>query len=95
MNEFSKKLMLLGLGLASFTEEKSKQIFNELLDRGEKYSDSDSKIADLIKNADNSVQEFEKKVEELTKDIVSKLNLATKDDLDALRKEIEILKNRG
>lgn len=95
MNEFAKKLMLLGLGLASFTEEKSKQIFNELLERGEKYNDSDSKIADLIKAADKSAQEFEKKIEELIKDIVSRLNLATKDDLDVLRKEIETLKNRG
>ncbi|MCA1928006.1 MAG: hypothetical protein LDL13_06165 [Calditerrivibrio sp.] len=95
MNEFSKKLMLLGLGLASFTEEKSKQIFSELIERGEKYSDSESKIADFIKSADRSTQEFEKKLEELLKDIISRLNLATKDDIDELRKDIEVLKNRG
>lgn len=95
MNDFAKKLVLLGMGLASFTEEKSKQIINELLERGEKYNETDSKLAEFLKAADKSTQDFENKIENILKDLISKLNLATKDDVEALKKEVEELKNRG
>jgi polyhydroxyalkanoate synthesis regulator phasin len=95
MNETSKKLFLLGLGLASYTEEKAKEFLNELLIRGEKYNESDSKLAEFLKSADKSAQEFEQKIEELISEIVKKLNLATKQDIEELKKEIEALKNRG
>jgi polyhydroxyalkanoate synthesis regulator phasin len=95
MNDFAKKLVLLGMGLASFTEEKSKQIISELLERGEKYNESDSKLAEFLKAADKSTQDFENKIENVLKDLISKLNLATKDDIEALKKEVEELKSRG
>ncbi|MEF3254849.1 MAG: phasin family protein, partial [Deferribacterales bacterium] len=79
---------------ASYTEEKAKQFFTELVERGEKYNESDSKIAEILKSADKSAKEFEQKFEELIKDMIGKLNLATKDDIEALKKEIEELKNR-
>jgi len=85
----------LGLGLASFTEEKAKQIVNELLERGEKYNESDSKLAEFLKAADKSTQDFENKIENVLKDLIGKLNLATKDDIEALKKEVEELKSRG
>ncbi|MGB9731242.1 MULTISPECIES: phasin family protein [Calditerrivibrio] len=95
MNEISRKLFLLGLGLASYTEEKAKDFLNELLTRGEKYNESDSKIAEFLKSADRSAQEFEKKIEEMISEIVKKLNLATKQDIEELKKDIEALKSRG
>jgi len=56
------------MGLASFTEEKAKQIVNELLERGEKYNESDSKLAEFLKAADKSTQDFENKIENVLKE---------------------------
>jgi len=49
-------------------------------------------LQNFSKQTDKSTQDFENKIENVLRNLISKLNLATKDDIEALKKEVEELK---
>lgn len=88
-----KKSMLTGIGLALKTRDEvedfakdwtEKQRLNE--EEGRKFMD------DLLKRYDTSVEKLEDKIRDMVGDALKKANIATREELDSLKKEVDRLR---
>jgi polyhydroxyalkanoate synthesis regulator phasin len=86
-----KKLLLAGIGSVALTYEKAEDIINELVKKGE--------IA--VKDGKELSEELKRKIQNKSedagghlKDVLSGMNLATKEDIEELKKRIEELEKR-
>ncbi len=93
MDDYMKKMILLGYGIAALTREKAEQLAEELVKKGE-ISEEDSKafVKDVLKRSETQRNELEKKIEEEVNKAAGRLNLATKDDIARLEKKIDAMK---
>jgi polyhydroxyalkanoate synthesis regulator phasin len=95
MFETMNKLMLAGLGALSMTRERAEKIFDEYVQRGQaERGNRGGFVKDLMDNAEKARQELEKLVHDQVKAAISKLDLATKEDVQRLEKKIEKLAKR-
>ena len=78
MFETLDKIMLAGLGALSMTRERAEKIFDDYVNRGKEKTRS----------------ELEKIVSEQVRTTVSKLSLATHEDLDRVEKKLDELLSR-
>ena len=87
-----KKVMLTGVGLAVMTKEKAEEIGRELIKKGD-ITEKEGKefVKDLLKKSEEAKNDFEKKVEENVKQVLAKLDIVTKKDIDELVKRITAL----
>ncbi len=84
-----KDAINLGLGALALTKEKAEEIAKELVKKG-KLLESESKALaeELMKRGQEERVGLEDKLQKIVQDTVKKLNLATKEDIDILKKEI-------
>ena len=95
MNEYAKKIGLLGLGLAILTKEKAEEFAEELVKTGELNEEESTKfLKDLLKKSEKERSELEKKIREEVKAASSRMNLATKDDISKLEKRLKALEKK-
>jgi polyhydroxyalkanoate synthesis regulator phasin len=94
MLEMLKKTMLTGIGMALKTRDEVEELAKDWVNK-QRMSEEDGRrfMDDLLKKYDSSVDKMEDKIEEIVKKVLQKVNLATRDDLEELRKEIEQLKS--
>ncbi|MDY6820279.1 MAG: hypothetical protein SVN78_01480 [Deferribacterota bacterium] len=107
MNNIARNFILLGLGIASMTEEKAKDFYNKLIEYGKKYEESEeSTFSGFLKSYDKASDKFEELSDELASSIAKKLKVVTRDDflileektnklqeeVNSLKKEIDDLK---
>lgn len=92
MDEYTRKLALLGIGIAALTREKAEEIVSELVETGDLSEDDGKKmVKDLMSSSSKHKSALEKKIEDEVKKAAEKLNLASKDDIKRLEKKIAAL----
>lgn len=90
-----KEIVDLGMGILTLTQEKAEKIVGELVKKG-KIREKESKvlIRALVKKGKIQSEHLKAEVSKITKGVVSGLNLATREDVKRLEKEIVKLKKR-
>lgn len=84
-----KDAINLGLGALALTKEKAQEIAKELVKKGKLLeSESQALAEELMKRGQQERVGLEDKLQKIVQDTVKKLNLATKEDIDILKKEI-------
>lgn len=93
MLDLLKKGYLMGLGAVTLTREKAEQIVDDLIKKGEVARENRPQfIQDLMKKAEEHEKELTAKIEKEVNKAISRLNIATKEDIERLEKKIEQLK---
>ena len=93
MLELIKKTAIAGLGAAVLTQEKIESVIGELVKKGEMKEDVGQKLVrELIEKGEDSKKEAELLLETTFQMIWSKMNVATRTDLDHLQQQIDQLK---
>ncbi|MFZ5766366.1 MAG: phasin family protein [Thermodesulfobacteriota bacterium] len=89
MIELIKKAFYTGLGAAELTREKIEELARELADKG-KLSESEVKkfVDEMLGKSQERKDQLKKQLERVTEDVLKKMNLASRDDLDALEKRL-------
>lgn len=91
-----KKTMMTGIGLALKTKDEVEDWARDLVTRGELSENEGEKFVDeLLKRYDEAREDLEGKIEKVTKDIMKKARVASMDELDSLKKEIEELRKEN
>ena len=89
MIESLRKLGLLGIGAISITEEKIKQVVNELVEKGEMNKEEGKTLVhELLTEKKKQVQDFEEKISRDVQNAVGKSKIALKDDVSRLEDKI-------
>lgn len=93
LEEFTKKLLLGGVGLASQTQEKAEQIVSELIKRGELEEDERAKfVKQLIGKVEKGSKDFKHMVEGFVQEVTSKDKQEHKSEQEIIaEKEREIM----
>ncbi len=93
MENIIEEMLLASLGALSITKEKAEKIVGEFVQRGEvAKKDKAGYINRLLERGKDARIEIEKIVEKNMTNVLNKLNIPTKSDIDALMKKIEGLK---
>jgi polyhydroxyalkanoate synthesis regulator phasin len=92
MVDLIKKAFYTGLGLAVLTKEKAEELVKDLAEQA-KLSEHEGKdlMDNLLKQSEQARHDFQSKVDEAVLAVVSRLNLASKDEVASLRAKIEEL----
>ena len=89
MIESLRKVGLLGIGVLSITEEKIKQVVNELVEKGEMNKEEGKTLVhELLTEKKKQMQDFEEKIAEDVQNAVGKSKIALKDDVSRLEDKI-------
>ena len=93
-NDFFKNVIYAGVGLASVTVEKIEETIKPLVEKGQ-ISDSEGKkiVEDFFKKTEEKTEQFETKLRDVVKDVVSKFDFLRTDDMESLRKRVTELEN--
>ena len=93
MIELVKKGIYTGIGLMSLTKDKVEEVAQEFVEKGKMSKQEGEKfVGDLLKRSEESKQDLKKQVEKSVNSLVGKMDLATKSDVAALRKELAKIK---
>jgi polyhydroxyalkanoate synthesis regulator phasin len=91
-----KKTMMTGIGLALKTKDEVEDWARDLVTRGEISENEGEKFVDeLLKRYDEAREDLEKRIEKVTKEIMKKARVASMDELESLKKEIEELRKEN
>ncbi|MDY7223240.1 phasin family protein, partial [Halalkalibacterium halodurans] len=94
MRETVRKGVALGFGLAAASKEQAEKIIDELVKKGE-LSQQESKdfLSELLRRGEESKKELDEKIQSKLKEMLSGLNVATKEEVQALEKRLAQLEN--
>jgi polyhydroxyalkanoate synthesis regulator phasin len=93
MIEILKKTYLAGLGLAAKTWEEVEALSKEMVKKAKMSEKEGSKfLNDMKRRYDDTQKKTGKYVEKVVKDMMKKMDVATADDIKALKNEIQKLK---
>lgn len=93
--ELGKKAIGVGLGLISITEKKARAIIDELIKKGEiKKEEAEEVINNLLKKTEKDRKTLEERLAKIIKNVVEKLPLATRKELDEVKKRLEELEKK-
>ncbi len=89
--EVIKKAMLVGLG----AQEKAKEFVEELVKAGElSKSEASTIVKEWTTKAEESTKEFDKRMKDTVSNILEKLNIPSRDDIERLEKKVQALNGR-
>jgi polyhydroxyalkanoate synthesis regulator phasin len=89
MIESLRKLGLLGIGAISITEDKVKQVVNELVEKGEMNAEEGKTLVhELLTEKKKQMQELDEKLMRDVQNAIGKSNIALKDDVSRLEDKI-------
>ncbi|MCF8042316.1 MAG: hypothetical protein K9K65_00345 [Desulfarculaceae bacterium] len=92
MLETMKNLMLAGLGAAVLTKEKAMHLMQQAVEKGELSAAEAEKMADeVVAESKRQAQAMGDKLTEAAREAAMNLNLASKEELDALSKRVAAL----
>ncbi|MDR3088603.1 MAG: phasin family protein [Desulfobulbaceae bacterium] len=93
MKEILKNIVCAGLGAAFLTKDKIEELKDELLEKGRMSQDEGRQfVDDLLNRSEKAKEQMNQWVEKKVAERVERLNLATKDEIAALRRSIEELR---
>jgi len=85
-----EKMMLAGLGAMSMTKERAERIFDDYVSRGQVEKDKKAGfVHEVMDAAERTRKDMEDIIARQVKETVSKLDLATKDDIKRLESKID------
>ncbi len=91
--EFMKKAMMIGVGLAMKTQAEIEELTKEFVDKTKMSEEEGRKFFDdMVKKYEDARKDMEKKIRDGIAEYMDKADIASKKELDALKKEIEELK---
>ncbi len=91
--EVLKKTMLSGIGLALKTKEELEELAKEYITKGEMNENEGKKfVDDLQKKYEEAKEKFEDKIEKTVKKMMTKADIATKTEINDLKKKLTDLK---
>ena len=91
ISEIIKKAMLVGLG----AQEKAKEFVEELVKAGElSKSEASTLVKEWTSKAEESTKEFDKRVKETVANILEKLNIPSREDMEKIEKKVQALNAR-
>jgi len=83
-----KDLIYIGLGGALLAKEKVENELNELVEKGKLNKEEAQKFIDKAKaKGEEEEKEFKAKLKEAIREVLDEMDLATKEDIEALKKE--------
>jgi len=93
MKETLKNIVYAGLGAAFLTKDKIEELKDDLLEKG-RLSQEEGKqfVDDLINRSEKAKEQLDHWVEKKVAERIDHLNLATKDEIAALRAAIDELR---
>ena len=93
MIDLVKKALLTGVGIAALSKEKIEELGKELAEKG-KLTEQEGKalVEQLLASSEEARKDFQAQVESKVQQALEKMDLAKKSELDALREEVEALK---
>lgn len=93
MLDMMKKTFFTGIGLALRTRDEVEDMGKDWA-KTQELSEEEGRrfLDDLMKRYDSSMEKMEEKIEGAVKKVLKKANLATRDELEDLRKEVEQLR---
>lgn len=90
MGDAIKKAFLLGLGVVALTKEKAEEVVKDLKDNKQISPEEGKKLVkEMLKKSDKLMQNLRKDVRKQVRKVISEIGVATKEDLEKLRKEIK------
>jgi polyhydroxyalkanoate synthesis regulator phasin len=89
-----KELLLAGIGTIAYTYDKAEVIVNDLVKRGEIAVKDGKELNEELKRKTKCKPEDAPLSAELLKSTLADLNLATKQDIDELKKRIDELEKK-
>jgi polyhydroxyalkanoate synthesis regulator phasin len=93
MLELIKQSMLAGIGLVLKTKDEVEKLAKELIEKGKMTEKEGKNFMEAIREkSDDARNKLEKRVEKIVKEILKKMDVASRDELLALKKEIRELK---
>ena len=92
MIDLIKKIMFTGVGMASMTKDKISDLAKEIIEKG-KLSEKEGKelLDELMKKSEGAQKELEASTDKLVQASLKKMNLASRDDLLKLEKQLKKL----
>ena len=95
MDQLLKKLVLSGIGVLVLTQEKIEEVVEELAKKGEiAWGEKEGLLAELIEKGTKQREEIERKIKKKVEEVISQINIATKEDIKRLEKKIDELKKK-
>jgi polyhydroxyalkanoate synthesis regulator phasin len=93
MLDLIKKTMLTGIGIAMKTKDELEELVKEIVKKGEMSENEGKSFLDDLKNKSEKAQkEFEEKIESKFKDLLKNADIATRDEVNDLKNEIQELR---
>lgn len=85
----ARKVLLAGIGAVSLAQEEIENFVSQLVERGE-VAERDGRrlLNDVLEKRKNQVKEVESDLESRIEDVLSRLSVPTKADIDALSSKI-------
>ena len=92
MVDLIKKAFFTGLGLAVLTKEKTEELVKDFAEQA-KLSEHEGKelVDSMMKQSEQARTEFQSKIDETVQAVVTRLNLASKDELASLQAKVDAL----
>ncbi len=93
MIDLIKKAALTGIGIASLTSEKLEELSKELISKGQLTEQEGQKfLGEMMQKAHESKKAIQAHTEKVVASSLEKMNLASSEDVDQLKGEIEKLR---
>jgi polyhydroxyalkanoate synthesis regulator phasin len=90
-----KKPMLIGLGMLALTQEKVKEMVDELVKKGEITKEERLKVIDKVMNQiKEQEKEVKEKIAEIVKKTIMEMGLPTKEDLEKILKKLDEIEKK-
>jgi polyhydroxyalkanoate synthesis regulator phasin len=95
MIDLIKKALYTGVGLAVLTKEKAEELVKELTQQA-KLSEQEGKVLfdGLLKQSEQARTDLQTRLDEAVLAVVSRLNLATKDEVASLKAKVDELSSK-
>jgi polyhydroxyalkanoate synthesis regulator phasin len=92
MIDLIKKALYTGVGMAVLTKEKAEELVKELSQQAKLSEQEGKELFDsLLKQSEQARSDFQTKVDDAVLSVVKRLNLASKDEVDKLRTQVDEL----
>ena len=92
MEDLIKKVLATGIGAAILARDKVNEIIDDLVEKGKLSEQEGRKYLDEIKAyTSQSKEEAEKNMKELLENMLKRMNIPTKDEVDLIKKRVQEL----
>jgi polyhydroxyalkanoate synthesis regulator phasin len=92
MEDTIKKIISASLGMAIIAKNKTKEIIDELIEKGKMSQEEGNKfINDLKSETEKSRKDAEEEIKKMINSALQKMDVPTKEDYDRLEKRVKVL----